>query len=68
MGDFSFRLRRLSNFLGEGEMLWIAVCTIIGVALVLYALMDIAKREDRMMRRIERSANPFSDVTVTRGR
>lgn len=49
-----------------GEVLWIALGAIGGLALLLFALMDTTKREDRKARRIERHVNPFSDVTITR--
>ena len=47
-------------------MLWIALGTIAGLALLIYALMDTAKREDRSARRVERNFNPLADVTLTR--
>lgn len=50
-----------------GDVAWLIVAgTIGGLAILIYALMDTAKREDRNARQAECSANPLSDVTVTR--
>ena len=47
-------------------MLWIAVCTIAGIALVLFSLVNVSKQEDQRARRCERKLDPLSDVTLTR--
>ena len=45
-------------------MIWI-VLSISSLALLLFALMDTAKREDRVARHSEKHREPLSDVYVT---
>jgi len=47
-------------------MLWISLGTIVGLALLIYSLMDTTKRADQGARRTEREINPFAEVTITR--
>jgi len=51
---------------GRGRSLELTLGTIAGLSLLIYGLMDTAKRADRTARRVERNSNPFADVTLTR--
>jgi len=48
----------------EGTVTWIAL-TISSLALLIFALMDTAKHEDRVARHSEKHCEPFSDVDIT---
>ena len=46
-------------------MIWIMLSIGLVAVLLLFALLGIAKREDRAARRLEKASNPFSDVHIT---
>ena len=49
----------------EETVEWIVLA--IGLlALLIYALLDTAKREDKKARRAQKSLDPFADVTTTK--
>jgi len=49
------------------SILWIVLaCLAALVLLLLFAVMDRAKQEDRASRHIQHAINPFDDVTITR--
>ena len=48
------------------SVLWIVLAALGALALLLFAVMDRAKREDRTSRHIQHSLNPFDDITITR--
>jgi hypothetical protein len=48
-------------------MLWIViVAVVVLLGLLLFSIMACAKQEDRVSRHIQRSVNPFDDITITR--
>ena len=47
------------------SLFWLAVGTA-AIAVVLFAVMDRAKHEDRSSRHIQHGINPFEDITITR--
>jgi len=48
-------------------MLWIVIAAVVVLlGLFLFSIMARAKHEDRVSRRIQRSINPFDDITITR--
>jgi uncharacterized membrane protein YecN with MAPEG domain len=48
------------------SVLWIVLAALGALALLLFAVMDRAKREDRTSRHIQHSLNPFDDITITK--
>jgi heme/copper-type cytochrome/quinol oxidase subunit 2 len=48
------------------SVLWIVLAVLGALVLLLFAVMDRAKREDRASRHIQHSINPFDDITITR--
>ena len=48
------------------SLLWIVVAALAAVALLLFAIMDRAKHEDRMSRHIQHALRPFDEITITR--
>lgn len=47
-------------------VLWIVLACLAVLVLLLFAVMDLAKREDRMSRHIQHTINPFDDITITK--
>ena len=47
---------------------WAVFATVAIVAVLLFALMDRSKKEDRESRRIQHTLNPFDDITITKPR
>ena len=45
---------------------WTVLASIAVVVVLLFALMDRAKKEDRETRRIQHTLSPFDDITVTK--
>ena len=48
------------------SLFWIVVAVLAAVALLLFAVMDRAKQEDRTSRHIQHRISPFEDITITR--
>ena len=48
------------------ELLVIVVGVVAAVCIVLFAIMDRAKHEDRASRHIQHGLNPFAAITITR--
>ena len=47
---------------------WTVLAAMAVVVLLLFALMDRAKKEDRETRRIQHTLSPFDDITTTKSR
>ena len=45
---------------------WVVLATVAGVVLLLFALMDRAKKEDKESRHIQHTLSPFEDITITK--
>ena len=45
---------------------WAVLATVAVVVLLLFALMDRAKKEDRESRQIQHTLSPFDDITITK--
>jgi hypothetical protein len=45
---------------------WAVLATVAAVVLLLFALMDRAKKEDRESRHIQHTISPFDDITITK--
>jgi len=50
------------------SVFWVVVAIVGVVVVLLFALMDRAKKEDRESRRIQHTLNPFDDITITKPR
>ena len=48
------------------SVLWIVLACLAVLVLLLFAIMDRAKQEDRMSRHVQHTINPFDDVTITK--
>lgn len=48
------------------SLLWVVVGGVAVAVVLLFAVMDRAKREDRSSRHIQHGINPFEDITITR--
>jgi len=48
------------------SILWIVLACLAALVLLLFAVMDRAKQEDRASRHIQHAINPFDDVTITK--
>lgn len=47
---------------------WAVLAAVAVVVLLLFALMDRAKKEDKETRRIQHTISPFDDITITKPR
>jgi hypothetical protein len=50
----------------EITVLWLVVAAMAVLGLVLFAIIDRAKQEDRKSRHIQHTLNPFEDITITK--
>jgi len=48
------------------SVLWIVLACLAVLVLLLFAVMDRAKQEDRMSRHIQHTISPFDDITITK--
>ena len=47
---------------------WVVLAIVAAVLLLLFALMDRAKKEDNESRQIQHTVSPFDDITITKPR
>jgi len=45
---------------------WVVFAVVVALGLLLFAVMDRAKQEDRRSRHIQRTISPFDDITITK--
>lgn len=48
------------------SLIWLVVGAATGIAVLLFAIMDRAKQEDRTSRHIQHGLSPFAGITITR--
>lgn len=68
---FMVRIMLFNRPFGEARgrgmsIFWIVVAAVAALGLLLFAVMDRAKQEDRRSRQIQRTISPFDDITITK--
>jgi hypothetical protein len=48
------------------SIVWIVIAVVVALGLLLFAVMDRAKHEDRSSRQIQRTISPFDEITITK--